>query len=374
MSTKPVPRARAAALMAACAWMLLCVSASAPVDAKLKRPAEGRASHGLTPPTAKDQRRRGHRRRSRARMAAAGLTLSPSSGPAGATVKATGWGYPPRSAARLSVSRDVVARFKTSKAGTIDVTFTIPAAPVGATTVSVSAGTVTGTAGFTVLAPPAPAPGPSPVASKAVTTPVGSPILSDADAASRVRRSSWEPRPSNADENRRVPTGEEIAGFRVASGSWGPCAERFRLAVTGNFTGTTDEILQWAAHKWGIDEDIARAQATKESWWYMSTAGDGGVSYGLMQIKSTHHPGTAPLTSISTAFNVDYWGALMRATYEGCTTWLNDVDRGTQYAAGDMWGTVGFWYSGRWHTADAEWYISEVRKHLTQRTWAQRGF
>ena len=37
--------------------------------------------------------------------------------------------------------------------------------------------------------------------------------------------------------------------------------------VTGNFTGTTDEIIQWAACKWGIDEDIVRAQAAKESYW-----------------------------------------------------------------------------------------------------------
>ena len=37
--------------------------------------------------------------------------------------------------------------------------------------------------------------------------------------------------------------------------------------VTGNFTGTTDEILQWAACKWGIDEDLVRAQVAIESWW-----------------------------------------------------------------------------------------------------------
>jgi autotransporter family porin len=35
--------------------------------------------------------------------------------------------------------------------------------------------------------------------------------------------------------------------------------------VTGNFTGTTDEIIQWAAHKWGIDEDVVRSVATAES-------------------------------------------------------------------------------------------------------------
>ena len=35
--------------------------------------------------------------------------------------------------------------------------------------------------------------------------------------------------------------------------------------VTGGFTGTTDEIIQWAAHKWGIPEDILRAVAVNES-------------------------------------------------------------------------------------------------------------
>ena len=30
--------------------------------------------------------------------------------------------------------------------------------------------------------------------------------------------------------------------------------------VTGNYTGTTDEIVRWAACKWGIDEDVVRAQ------------------------------------------------------------------------------------------------------------------
>src|SRR5690242_1242470 len=47
--------------------------------------------------------------------------------------------------------------------------------------------------------------------------------------------------------------------------------------VDGNFTGTTDEILQWAACKWGIDEDIVRAQAAKESWWEQTVKGDFGT-------------------------------------------------------------------------------------------------
>ena len=37
--------------------------------------------------------------------------------------------------------------------------------------------------------------------------------------------------------------------------------------VDGNFTGTTDEILQWGACKWGFDEDLVRAIAATETWW-----------------------------------------------------------------------------------------------------------
>jgi autotransporter family porin len=39
-------------------------------------------------------------------------------------------------------------------------------------------------------------------------------------------------------------------------------------AVTGHFTGTTDEILQWGAYKWGFDPDLVRANAVDESRWH----------------------------------------------------------------------------------------------------------
>ncbi len=77
--------------------------------------------------------------------------------------------------------------------------------------------------------------------------------------------------------------------------------------VTGNFKGTTDEIIQWGACKWGIDEDIVRAMAIGESNWRMSQLGDyvsdpakcaSGyttpcpTSFGILQVKHTAHPGT----------------------------------------------------------------------------------
>ena len=48
----------------------------------------------------------------------------------------------------------------------------------------------------------------------------------------------------------------------------------YAASVTGNFTGTTDEILQWGACKWGLDEDVTRARAVQESWWRQSQLGD----------------------------------------------------------------------------------------------------
>ena len=51
-------------------------------------------------------------------------------------------------------------------------------------------------------------------------------------------------------------------------------ATRSRRRVTGNMTGTTDEIIQWIACKWGIAEDVVRAQVAKESWWHQDTLGD----------------------------------------------------------------------------------------------------
>jgi transglycosylase-like protein with SLT domain len=207
---------------------------------------------------------------------------------------------------------------------------------------------------------------------RATTRRVGSPPLSDAQAAALVTPSSWEPRPGNYTPNHRVPTSSELATYRSLNGT--PAA--YRDKVTGNFTGTTDEIIQWAAHKWGIDEDLVRAQAVKESSWDMNTLGDGGISYGLMQIKSTVMKGTYPLSQVSTAFNADYYGAYMRYYFDGAATWLNDpcCFSGRTYVAGDIWGSVGTWFAGRWYTAAAVEYMNIVKNHVAARTWAQSGF
>jgi hypothetical protein len=206
--------------------------------------------------------------------------------------------------------------------------------------------------------------------------PVGSAILTDAQAAARVRLSRWEPRPQNYAANHTRPTSAELANFYSYTGQWGNCDD-LRAKVTGNYTGTTDEILQWAAWKWGLPINVVRAVAVNESWWRMSTVGDNGMSFGITQIKnvSSWHGGTYPLSKNDTAFNVDYWAGMIRQYYEGCSTWMTGYSfNGTHYAAGDLWGSIGAWYAGNWHSDAANTYIAQVKHHLANKTWAKPGF
>ena len=213
-------------------------------------------------------------------------------------------------------------------------------------------------------------------ATAAVTRAVGSPALTDAEAASHVRRSSWEPRAQNYTANHRAPTGAELAVFHVAQANldeWN--VNPYAQQVTGDFTGTTDEIIQWAAWKWGIDEDVLRAVATAESWWKQDGVGQDGryYSYGIMQVLNAY-AGTDPLARVSTAFNVDFYAAQLRFVFDGKNRWFNDVAHGQTYGPGDVWGSVASWYAGAWWTDPAVGYIDTVKGYLATRDWEQPGF
>ena len=90
---------------------------------------------------------------------------------------------------------------------------------------------------------------------------------SDSFCTLAVTPNAWEPRPDNDQANHTIvsaPYGWSIENY------WTRWRDK-RARVTGNFTGTTAEIIQWAACKWGIDEDTMRAAAVQESYWHMST-------------------------------------------------------------------------------------------------------
>ncbi len=209
------------------------------------------------------------------------------------------------------------------------------------------------------------------------TLPPGSALPSDATCAASVRQSAWEPRPDNTTANH---TNVYLQGARLTGSNLKPYG--YEARVTGNFTGTTDEILQWGACKWGIDEDIVRAQAEKESTWHQSTLGDclGGTvsathgcqSVGILQIKGANlpptHPGTWPYAYESTAFNVDYMLGMLRSCFEGKETWL-----GNGYQAGDIWGCVGRWFSGNWYVSSQN-YIASVKQNMANKDWLKAGF
>jgi hypothetical protein len=244
---------------------------------------------------------------------------------------------------------------------------------------------------------------------------------------SRIRYSTWEPRPDNDKPNHRMPNPAAVhAAFkarpRAVQGADDPRWDSWMLQrVDGQFMGTTDEIFQWAACKWGLPDDVLRGIAVRESTWYQyetypsarcvtnwgcgdmhtsansdsATFCDGIARYGhdyqrdygaglcpktfsIVGVMSWQAPswgampgnqnGTFPFNRDSTAFAVDYLAGQLRACYEGWEHWLNDT--GTKnYAAGELWGCVGSWYAGDWHSSTANGYIARVRNEIANYTW-----
>jgi hypothetical protein len=199
------------------------------------------------------------------------------------------------------------------------------------------------------------------------TIPPGATLPSDAECAGRVKKAP-EIRPQNVSFN-------AVMGHGPPSAPPSPLYAR----VTGAFIGTTDEILQWGACKWGIDEDIVRAQAAKESYWTQTNVGDNGESFGILQVRQpfwgwAFNNGVGDAKS-STAYNVDAALAARRNCFEGNEAWLNSLpDRTRDYAAGDIWGCVGLWFSGRWYTPDSITYIDAVQAYLSQTVWTTSDF
>ncbi len=211
---------------------------------------------------------------------------------------------------------------------------------------------------------------------------------------------------------------------RNTSGAYDPRWDHWLLPrVDGQFRGTTDEILQWGACKWGLPDNLLRAIAVRESTWHqyatygsgkcVSTWGcgdmfpradretrifcDGLAAFGydyqkdygdglcpktfsMMGIMAWQDPdwgrmpgnqnGTFPFSRDSTAYAVDYVGAYLRGCLEGWELWLDHSGR-HDYGPGQLWGCVGSWYSGAWKDAAARDYIRNVRAEWRNHTWLE---
>jgi len=226
-----------------------------------------------------------------------------------------------------------------------------------------------------------------------VTLPAGSQLHSGAQCATWVKS---HPLPESKAVNR--PFNSQV-GHRLDAGFLSgdaPAASQIASRVDGNFTGSTREILRWAACKWGVDEDLVYAQAAKESWWRQTTRGDWSTdpticppdhgldvdglrgqcpeSFGILQNRYRYEKTAWPGVERSTAMNADAAYAIWRSCFEGYETWLNSVDRGTTYQAGDAWGCVGRWFSGRWHVASGDQYAAAVRDDQRARVWERPDF
>jgi hypothetical protein len=247
----------------------------------------------------------------------------------------------------------------------------------------------------------APQGSPTPPPNNGTTLPPGSALPSESACAGRVSYSSFEPRPDNYSANHSVPTSAQIAGLQP----WTPAigmssnSDSLRKQITGNFTGTTDEIFQWAAAKWGLPDDLLRTIAYMESDWRQSNHGDYvddralcppgyrdslpcPVTFGITGTKSISWPGIFPWNRDSTAAAVEVLGGWLRGCYEGWVWWLGDHGNRARgvYHAGDIWGCVGAWYSGNWLDGSAtapqtgEHYIALAQRWMQRRPWLRPGF
>lgn len=179
--------------------------------------------------------------------------------------------------------------------------------------------------------------------------------------------------------------------FNSVPGAPGKLKGRFLARVDGDFTGTTDEILQWGACKWGLPADMVRAQAIVESFWKMTQLGDWtphrnrcapghattaaerpgecAESLGILQVRYPYHYETFPEAAISTAYNVDYALAVWRSCYEGEEKWLRNQPPNSDYRPGDALGCFGRWASGGWYSPWAREYMRRVLTALRERKW-----
>ena len=241
--------------------------------------------------------------------------------------------------------------------------------------------------------------------------------LSDAVAAALVTQEP-ETRPDNDKgytfgghhypaPNYYVPTRAQISQFVHSRLSTGQTNTQFNPyydyvdGLDGMHHPSTDDLIQWAAHKWGIPENWLRAEYVHESYWNQFMLGDstpvsaaaysrypafsrvsGGQnayqSLGITQVRwvpgNSLHPGTEPLRWLSTAFNVDYQAATIRFYYDNPQN-SRSAWGDASYEPCQKWSSIGGWFRPYpWGNPGQATYVSAVQQILAGQVWTTSSF
>jgi hypothetical protein len=226
---------------------------------------------------------------------------------------------------------------------------------------------------------------------------------------------------ANASFNHTMPSASELAAY-AANGYAGDHRDDYTQykRAAGQYTGSTDMIMRWVACKYGIDEDVVRAQAWVESKWLQGGAGDERTSqsecvqpnfsalwntaidepdgtsvscpgccfqsWSAWQTKVFYEWMTWPQIMESTAFAADYRYADQRACMDGAYTsyYSSSAQQPNTYASDVanyktnptqantdrvLWGCIGMHFSGGWYDSGANNYIGEVQAALSSKPW-----
>jgi hypothetical protein len=241
--------------------------------------------------------------------------------------------------------------------------------------------------------------------------------LSDAAAAGLITHQP-ETRPDNARSytldgvtypatTRYVPSDAQLKRFRAARTSLGQNVLQFNPYLRfvdgrdGLANPSTDDLIQWAAHKWGIPENWLRAEYVLESYWSSYQLGDvepvsrsdyqryplqsrvpgrlqAYQSLGITQVRWAPSgwvgAGTEPLRWESMAFNIDYQAAMVRFFYDNPggsrTSW-----RDATYSPCQKWNSIGGWFASYpWLSAGQAKYVSAVQGNLARTAWRSGDF
>lgn len=229
--------------------------------------------------------------------------------------------------------------------------------------------------------------------------------------------------PGNTPFNHTRVTATALAAFKADGYTFENLTSYAQYArIKGNYAGSTDMIMRWVACKYGINENVVRAQAWQESFWEQWAHGDKRTtkrqcvqghfaalwnttislvdartiscpyccyqSWSAWQTKVYYEWKTWPMIKDSTSFAGEYryadarscingdWAPYFasRHAQPGHHSYAYDI---AAYARNPtqsnlntiLWGCIGMHYSGGWYDAGALKYIADIKGDIAHRRW-----